>query len=121
MANCELYQEYLDDETEDIPFPCENCAAWVEKIDVCLYEKAQEKYDAVKACNPIKIKAKPGYDIHALVKAEFPELYKQNALDQFNWDDLDSVLDYLYGHMLVFGAVELKAMINFIEARCEGV
>ena len=36
MANCEFYQAYLDDETGEIPFPCENCAAWVEKTDDCL-------------------------------------------------------------------------------------
>ena len=117
---CYHFQCYMHQFTFGIKFPCGTCPNWVEKVDYNLLKKAQEKYDAVKACNPIKTTAKPGYDIHALVKAKFPELYKQNALSLFNWDDLDGVLDHLYGHMLVFGAVELKAMIDFIEVHCEG-
>ncbi|MCM1297054.1 MAG: hypothetical protein NC311_16060 [Muribaculaceae bacterium] len=128
MFNCDLYQAYLDDETDEIPYPCENCAAWVEKTDTCLYEEeniineAKAVYEAVKAVNPIKTTAKPGCDIQAMVQKEFPDLYKRiYALPLLDWNDLDGVLDYLYGSCKLFPnqSAELKSLITFIEAHCE--
>lgn len=126
MFNCDEYQAYLDDETGEIAFPCENCAAWIEKTDTCLLEEevnaAKTAYAVTKAVYPIKTKAKLGYDIHALVQKEFPDLYKQvYALSLLDWNDLDGVLDYLYGHSELFPSqsAELKPLIKFIEDRCE--
>lgn len=43
MFICDVYQAYLDDEDDEAPFPCETCAAWVEKTDECLYETEEEE------------------------------------------------------------------------------
>lgn len=133
MFICDLYQAYLDDVTDELPFPCENCAAWIEKTDTCLceeqYNEEQEKlnaartaYNVTKAVYPVKTIAKPGCDIHALVQKEFPSLYRRvYALPLLDWNDLDGVLDYLYGSCELFpnSSKELKPLIDFIEAHCE--
>lgn len=134
MFICDLYQAYLDDDTDELPFPCENCAAWIEKTDTCLceeqYNEEQEKlnalnvvqtlYTAVKVVHTVKTTAKPGYDIPALIKSEFAELYATDRfLKTLDLNDLDAVLDYLHGVYNLFGNAEYKELIDFIEDRCE--
>lgn len=79
-------------------------------------------YNVTKAVFQIKTTAKPGYDIHALVQKEFSDLYKRiYALPLLDWNDLDGVLDYLYGSCKLFPdqSSKLKPLIDFIEAHCE--
>lgn len=123
MFVCDLYQAYLDDDTDELPYPCENCAAWIEKTDTCLCEKlhtVQSIYNVTKSVNPKKTTAKAGYDIPALIKSEFSALY---AADPFfkttDLNDLDGVLDYLYGAYNLFKISTYKRLIDFIEKRCE--
>ena len=74
-------------------------------------------YNAVKTANPITTKAKPGIDVKAVVKQRQPELYNIFVLEQFDWtNDLDGILDYLYGVRLRFP--QAKDVIKIIEDNC---
>ena len=123
MCYCADLIAYLDDDTDKIPYPCDGCEHLEAETGNCVLKnlnEAQTAYDVVKATYPIKTTAKPGCDIHALVQKEFPDLYKQvYALPLLDWNDLDGVLDFLYGHYKLFDVKELKPMIDFIEAHCE--
>lgn len=91
---------------------------FLEKL--ALAETAHRIYNAVKFTHPVKTTAKPGYDIPALIKSEFAALYETDyGLKHLDLNDLDGVLDYLYGGYKLFHNVKYKQLIDFIEARCE--
>lgn len=121
MFNCEEYQAYLDDETGTTPFPCEHCAFWVEKTDACLREEentAKTAYNVTKAVYPIKTTAKAGVDIPKLVKAQFPNYYNYFNKN-FDWNNLDGILDFLYFHAKILHVAEAQQLIDLIESNCE--
>ncbi len=90
----------------------------IEKLDSLA--AAQTIYGVTKAVYHIKTTAKPGYDIPALIKSKFAALYATDyGLKHIDLNDLDGVLDYLYGGYKLFGKIKYKELIDFIEARCE--
>ncbi len=129
MFICDVYQAYLDDDTDELPFPCENCAAWIEKTDTCLCEEryneeieklnaAKTAYSVTKAINPIKTTPKEGVNIPTLIKVQFPDYY--NYFNKyFDWNDLDGILDFLYFHAKILHITEAQQLIDLIEAHCE--
>lgn len=85
-------------------------------------------YDIVKAFNPIKTTAKAGANVQALVKANFPKLYKDLQLNIFDWaNDLDGILDFLYGErelgfmisLYAISKTEISELIKVIESNCK--
>lgn len=84
-------------------------------------------YNVVKAVYPIKTTPKAGVNVQELVKAKFPKQYKDLQLNIFDWDNLDSVLDFLYGERdlgllsMLFGVpkTNITEIINLIESNCE--
>ena len=96
----------------------DNVKKFIEKLDALA--TAQTVYDVTKAVYQIKTTAKPGYDIPALIKSEFAALYATDyGLKHIDLNDLDGVLDYLYGGYKLLGKAHYKKLIDFIEARCE--
>ncbi len=75
-------------------------------------------YDVVKGVYPIKTTAQEGVNVHELVKKTFPKQYNDYMLFAFNWNDLDGVLDYLYG-LRVTLRIDTTEIIKLIEANCE--
>ena len=75
-------------------------------------------YDIAKTVNPIKTTPKAGADIPKLVKAKFPDYYNYfNA--NFDWNDLDGILDFLYFHAKTLHVAEAQQLIDLIESNCE--
>ncbi len=84
----------------------------------CSVDKA---YQAIKAEHPIKTTPKEGANVQELVKEKFPQQYEDLQLGRIlNWDDLDGVLDFLYGARALL-ASPVTEIIDFIESHCEVV
>ena len=75
-------------------------------------------YLGTKILNPVTTTPKKGVNVHELVKATFPKEYKDLKLFTFAWDNLDGVLDYLYG-LRETCHVDTTAIIKLIEDNCE--
>ena len=75
-------------------------------------------YEVTKLLHPITTTPKKGVNVRELVKATFPKVYHYWGLFTFDWNDVDGVLDYLYG-LVSLGYIDIKAVINLIEANCE--
>lgn len=75
-------------------------------------------YEAMKLLHPVKTTPKKGVDVQEHVKEKFPQKYNDYALFAFDWNDLDGVLDFLYGirETLHFNTTEI---IKLIESNCE--
>lgn len=96
----------------------DNVKKFIEKLSQAEY--MHRLYNAVQVAHPIQTTAKPGYDIPALIKSEFADLYATDyGLKYIDLNNLDGVLDYLYGGYKLFGKTHYKKLIDFIEARCE--
>ena len=54
-------------------------------------------YEAMKLLHPVKTTPKKGVDVQEHVKEKFPQQYIKLFLFTFDWNDLDGVLDFLYG------------------------
>lgn len=84
-------------------------------------------YEAVKLLHPVKTTPKKGVNVHELVKTTFPKQYLRLFLFTSDWNDLDGVLDYLYGErelgfissILGIPKTDITEIINLIEANCE--
>lgn len=84
-------------------------------------------YNVLKAVYPIKTTPKAGVNVRELVKEKYPKQYQDLRLDGFNWNDLDGVLDFLYGERelglfsLLFGIskTDISEIIELIENNCE--
>ena len=96
----------------DSEITCEECPLNYNGCPVDL------QYSAIKQLYPIKTVAKPGVDVHRLVKEQFPKQYIDFMLFTFDWVDLDGVLDYLYGLNILHGA-GLQRIIELIENNSE--
>ena len=48
MDYCDKLIAYLDDNTDELPFPCERCAYWIEKTDGCTLETEKQLQRAVE-------------------------------------------------------------------------
>lgn len=75
-------------------------------------------YEAMKLLHPVKTTPKKGVDVQEHVKEKFPQQYIKLFLFTFDWNDLDGVLDFLYGirETLHFNTTEI---IKLIESNCE--
>ncbi len=84
-------------------------------------------YEVMKLLHPVKTTPKKGVNVHELVKTKFPQQYIKLFLFTFDWNDLDGVLDFLYGERELgflsasYGVLktEITKIINLIEAHCE--
>lgn len=84
-------------------------------------------YNVVKAVYPIKTTPKAGANVQQLVQVKFPKQYKDLHLNAFDWNDLDGVLDFLYGERklgllsVIWGIskTSITEIINLIESNCE--
>lgn len=80
-------------------------------------------YEVMKILYPITTTAKKGVNVQELVKTKFPKQYKELLLYTFKWDDLDGVLDFLYGEreigFLNVPKSEIDKIIALIENGCE--
>ena len=84
-------------------------------------------YNVVKAVYPIKTMSKAGVDVRELVIKNHREYYEKLKLNSFDWENIDGVLDYLYGERqkgLMCGLMGIKKeniteIINLIESNCE--
>ncbi|MDE6597246.1 MAG: hypothetical protein K2K60_01230 [Clostridia bacterium] len=84
-------------------------------------------YDVAKLLHPVKTTAHEGVDVHELVKKTFPKEYNAYMLYSFDWNDLDGVLDFLYGERdlgllseyLKIPKTNITEIIKLIEANCE--
>lgn len=86
-------------------------------------------YNIVKILYPIKTTPQDGVNVQELVKAKFPKQYNDLQLNTFDWNDLDVVLDFLYGErdlglLSMLNGIEIQetdltAIINLIESNCE--
>ncbi|MDE6597980.1 MAG: hypothetical protein K2K60_05025 [Clostridia bacterium] len=83
-------------------------------------------YDVAKLLHPVKTTAHEGVDVHELVKKTFPKEYNAYQLFSFDWNDLDGVLDYLYGMRDFAEKFDCKMVsdtvtdvIKLIESNCE--
>lgn len=80
-------------------------------------------YEVLKLLHPIKTTPKAGVNVQELVKTKFPKQYIKLFLADFDWNDLDGVLDFLYGEReLCFFSIpksEITEIINLIECNCE--
>ena len=85
------------------------------------------EYEVFKLMHPVKTTPREGVNVHELVKTTFPKQYLRLFLFTFDWNDLDGVLDYLYGErelgiissILGIPKTEITKIINLIEAHCE--
>lgn len=89
-------------------------------IDVEL-KSTSSIYDELKKLYPLKTKVKPGIDIRRIVYDTYPEDYQNFMLWSFDWSDIDSVLDYLYGKFVAspIPLPQIKNVIELIEKYCE--
>lgn len=79
----------------------------------------EQPYEVVKAVYKIHTKPKEGANVPELVKAKYPSNYL--LIEQLiGWNDLDGVLDFLYGAQELLG-VNYNGLIRFIENNCEVV
>ncbi len=84
-------------------------------------------YEVLKLLHPIKTIPKTDVNIQKLVMERYPKQYIQLFLFTFDWDDLDGVLDFLYGeHKLgilcqSFGVPksDVTEIIDLIESNSE--
>lgn len=84
-------------------------------------------YEAMKMLYPIKTTPKNVVNVHELVKKTFPQEYNDYLLFAFDWNDLDGVLDFLYGERDLgllstyfrIPKTNITAIINLIESNCE--
>ena len=84
-------------------------------------------YNVVKVVIPVKTTPKAGVDVRELVKTKFPQQFKNLFLDNFDWGDLDGVLDYLYGErdlgliglLTGISKTDITKIIKLIENNCE--
>lgn len=84
-------------------------------------------YEVMKLLHPVKTTPKKGVNVHELVKTKFPQQYIKLFLFTFDWNDLDGVLDYLYGErelgfissILGIPKTDITEIINLIESNCE--
>lgn len=84
-------------------------------------------YEVMKLMHSVKTTAHEGVDVHELVKKTFPQEYNDYLLFAFDWNDLDGVLDFLYGERDLgllstyfrIPKINITAIINLIEANCE--
>lgn len=85
------------------------------------------EYEVFKLMHPVKTTPREGVNVHELVKTKFPQQYIKLFLFTFDWNDLDGVLDFLYGERelgflsMSYGVLktEITEIINLIEANCE--
>ncbi len=85
------------------------------------------EYEVFKLMHPVTTTPRKGVNVHELVKTTFPKQYLRLFLFTFDWNDLDGVLDYLYGErelgfissILGIPKTEITKIINLIEAHCE--
>ena len=111
--------------------PCSNdphakCATCALHNNGCPVEMP---YNVVKAvCPVVKTTPKAGIDVQELVKAKYPTLFESFGLSDFDWkNDLDGILDFLYGErqlgllsaLLGISNVNVTEIINLIESNCE--
>lgn len=77
-------------------------------------------YDVAKIINPLPPRtAKPGVNVQELVRKTFPEEYNVWLLFYFDWgNDLQGVLDYLYGKRAL-SKVDTSKVIKLIEDNSE--
>lgn len=80
-------------------------------------------YEIMKLLHPIKTTAKAGINVQELVKIKYPIQYIKLFLFNFDWNDLDGVLDFLYGerNLMFFGIPksDITEIINLIESNCK--
>ncbi len=84
-------------------------------------------YNVVKAVYPIKTTPKAEVNVQELVKAQFPKQYKDLQLNYFDWNDIDGVLDFLYGERKIgflcalwnIPKATITEIIELIENNCE--
>ncbi len=84
-------------------------------------------YNIVKAIYPIKTTPNAGVNVQELVKIRFAKQYNALQLKFFDWNDIDGVLDFLYGErqlglICMLAGIEktdISEIINLIESNCE--
>ena len=84
-------------------------------------------YEVMKLLHPVTTTPKKGVNVHELVKTTFPKEYIKLFLFTFDWNDLDGILDFLYGERELgfvatsFGITksDITDIINLIESNCE--
>ncbi len=85
------------------------------------------EYEVMKLLHPVKTTPREGVNVHELVKTTFPKQYLRLFLFTFDWNDLDGVLDYLYGERELgflsasygISKFDITEIINLIESNCE--
>lgn len=87
--------------------------------DSCLVDGFKQCYDVVKAVYPINTTVNAGVDVHTLVKEKFKQQYDKYFMNFLDWNDVDGVLDYLYGIRMTHGA-DVSEIIKLIESNCGG-
>lgn len=84
-------------------------------------------YEVMKILHHVKTTPKNDVDVHELVKTTFPQQYIKLFLFTFDWNDLDGVLDFLYGERELgflsasyrISKFDITEIINLIESNCE--
>lgn len=84
-------------------------------------------YNVLKAVYPVKTTPKAGVNVQELVKEKFSKQYKDLQLNTFDWNDIDGVLDFLYGERKIgflcalwgIQREDITKIINLIESNCE--
>lgn len=75
-------------------------------------------YEILKLMHPIKSVPKSDVNFQELVKTKFPTEYQNWRLFSFDWNDLDGILDFLYG-LQETCHINTTNIINLIESNCE--
>lgn len=79
-------------------------------------------YEAIKIVYPITTTPKKGINVAELVKAKYPVFYKFLTA-VFDWNDLDGILDFLYGErglgLMGIPEADISEIISLIESNCE--
>lgn len=75
-------------------------------------------YDITKLLHPILTKPKQGADIPKIVKDKYPDYYSYFTKN-FDWNDIDGILDFLYFHAKILHVDEAQKIIDLIESNCE--
>ena len=78
----------------------------------------EQPYHVLKAVYPVKTTPNAGVNVQELVKAKYPDYYKYFNLN-FDWNDLDGILDFLYFHAKILHVAEAQQVIDLIESNCE--
>ena len=83
-------------------------------------------YSVLKVVYPIKTTAKAGVNVRELVMAKYSQSFEKLRLSDFDWNDLDGILDFLYGarklgvcKLYGVSEAEVTELINFIESNGE--